>query len=231
MRPAHSLFSLIMIFGAAGCAKSGMPNWYGYEIGDSSQAGGRERIRSDPEGTPLVAPPPWHAATGIADANGRISELNFYNPCCEMSVYETPGNIPRRFKSADQILADGKAALAYAVARLGKPTAIERTGSDADRGSRITWDFRSRFTRCKGATPIFAAPSHEPTGKIALVTLVAEPQEVRLSISGRNARSIEETMSLAGENEGDSIAIESRQLRDAKGECEARDRADNQPLL
>ncbi len=231
MRPPRSLVILMMFFGAPGCAQRGIVSWYGNEIGEPPQAGAHERIRNDPDATDLVVPPPWRAGMGSTDADGRMSELKFYDPCCEMSVDETPGNVPRRFKSADQILADGKAALAYAVARLGKPTTIERIGSGNDSGSRATWDFRPRFVRCNNATPIFAAPSHEPTGKIALVTLVAEPQEVRLSVSGRNARSIEETMSLAGESEGDGTTINSRQLRDAKEECQASDRADSQPAI
>jgi hypothetical protein len=231
MRSSPLFFITILLFGSSGCAQKRMANWYGYEIGDSSQAGAHERIRSDPEGTLLVAPPPWHAATGIADAHGRISELNFYDPCCDFAVDMPPGYVPKRFKSPEQLLADGKTALAYAIARLSKPTKIERVGSPTDHGLRISWDFRSHFVRCKGTAPIFVAPSHEPSGKIAQATLVIEPQEVRLSVSGRNARSIEKTMSLAGESEGDATTINSRQLRDAKDECEAGERADSQPSI
>lgn len=229
MRSSVPLAVMILLFGAPGCAQKGLANWYGHEIGELPEAGARDRIRFDPEGTLLVAPPPWRAATGVADADGRISELNFYDPCCDSDPDMPPGYVAGRFRSPEQLLADGKAALAYAVARLGKPTKIDRVGSPADHGLRINWDFRSHFVRCKGATPIFAAPSHEPSDRIALVTLVIEPQEVRLSVSGRNARSVEETMPLAGENEGDAISINERQLRDAREECQASDRPDGQP--
>jgi hypothetical protein len=141
--PRLTTYLLIWLLGLAGCStapSSDPDDWYGARIGAPAPAGAKVRP-GIVEGTEWAPQTPWEGADGTADASGRLLSVSYSEACCQMMVSDVAsGDIPKRYRSEAQMIAEGEAAKNYTIARLGLPTSCEEWGSGQERTQNLEWE-------------------------------------------------------------------------------------------
>jgi hypothetical protein len=199
-------------------------DWYGARIGEAPPPGqGEPADRVWP--LPNPRPPPWEDAQIFVDGQGRIASIELSEPMFVLQEGPRPAHPRPGPDHRPKYDADGRAAEAYAVARLGPPTHVERYQDGPYQWSDLHWDFVARFIRCDGATPVFAAPSHERTGRIARAELQYRPSGVELEIVGNAADEIVQSNGTEHAGRADECRSRAREAEEAtRAEERARQR-------